>query len=757
MPMSYTTSPHTIYSRPLEDTQIRLLALHPGENDERLVCRLHVVDVADKSLSYEAISYVWGTQGTPATIYCRSDIDDGYIRLSIPQNAADALEAVREPRSERLLWIDSICISQTSIDEKSAQVAMMDLIFANATGVLIWLGSENDIKPPAAEELFDRMAVWCRDSRHGTLWEALLEFRSRRWNGYNLPFYTADEIEMLLSIFECEWIWRLWCVQELVLAKKAWVHWGTVKMTWNIFSTVAIYIQSENQGIIARTGLAGIYNVTLLESFRRQLWLTSSASKPLPCRSCSNRLVSTGKTEHSRRPLPFSRLLSLTKAHGVTDRRDRIFSLLGLDHSLCHIPRGTKSEPPLAKPNYAQKIGDLYTSIAEKLLWRERSLYLLSFVQHQGDVDDGELPSWVPQWHVNNHRLITQFDLVSGHPANKTLEEIWRKSKTSSFLPPGALHTYEGPFHTSEEGVLQVNGLLLATVSVKCSEAVFADVTGDQWLLTLRHWLQDVVLWYAGDDKNYFDSLSQDQVRDVAFRVFYKTIFGGHLRHEEVRRDIESECKAFRSLVCLTGNKRTDCCPTTQAFVTQICRSRTLFFTTDGQLGIGPKYVQPGDLIFYLQSAAVPLLLRSRPQAQHRWALLGEVYVNGMVSTSEDYGPQWTSFADGKVRLAAVKALQSQQAHSDLTSGTFNSEKTLDRNTGKATTPVDANNSPHRTAQDPYDYRKRKDGTCGGVPSLNTFMQMPQCADIFHPSSRVSNESTSHPLVLDVSRESKLM
>jgi hypothetical protein len=746
------TSPHTIYSRPLEGTQIRILALQPGENDEHLVCHLRIVDLADESLSYEAVSYVWGSQDTPATIYCRDDTTHGYIQLPIPQNAADALEAFREPQDERLLWIDSICISQASIEEKSAQVAMMDSIFTNATAVLIWLGSDNDYRPlAAAGKLFDRMAVWRRDATPEMLRDA--DRVGKSFSRYDLPHYTAEEIEMLLSIFECEWVWRLWCVQELVLAKKAWVHWATVKMTWDIFSTVAIYVQSQNPGIVARTGLAGIYNVTMLESFRRQL--AHIPRKPLPCSRQLRLTGMFGLTEPSRPPLPFSRLMSLTKAHGVTDRRDRVFSLLGLDRSLCHISRGTNPEPPLVTPNYAQKIEDLYTSIAKKLLCRERSLYLLSFVQHQGDVEDRKLPSWVPQWHINNHRLITQFDLVSGHPVNKTLDAIWRDSEATNIFPPGALHTYEGSFHVSEEGVLQVNGLLLATVSVKCSEAVFEDVTGDEWLLTLRHWLQEVVSWYTGDGKNYFDSLSQDEVRDVAFRVFYKTIFGGHLRHKEVRQDIGSEREAFQSLVCLTGKESTDCCPITRAFVTQICRSRTLFFTTDGQLGIGPKYVQPGDAIFYLSSAAVPLLLRSRPQAQYRWALLGEVYVNGMVSKSDDYGPR--AFVYGMVRLALVKALPLQQVHSDVKPGTFDPEKTLDRNAGKPTTPIDANNSLHRISQDPYDYRKRKDGTCSRVASRNTIMRMSQCIDMFHPSSRIGNESTSLPLILGVSRESKLM
>lgn len=103
------------------------------------------------------------------------------------------------------------------------------------------------------------------------------------------------------------------------------------------------------------------------------------------------------------------------------------------------------------------------------------------------------MPSWVPQWHVNDHRLITQFDLVSGHPVNDTLETIWMESEAASVRPSGAVNTYEGPFHISEDDVFQVDGLLLATVSTKRSARTLTDVTGDEWTCTLRHWFQEVV------------------------------------------------------------------------------------------------------------------------------------------------------------------------------------------------------------------------------------------------------------------------
>ena len=104
------------------------------------------------------------------------------------------------------------------------------------------------------------------------------------------------------------------------------------------------------------------------------------------------------------------------------------------------------------------------------------------------------------------------------------------ESEAASVRPPGAVDTYEGPFHISEGDVLQVDGLVLATVSTKRSARTLTDVTGDEWTCTLRHWFQEVVSWFMGDEKDHIDSHSQEEVRDVAFRFFYKTILGGHLR-----------------------------------------------------------------------------------------------------------------------------------------------------------------------------------------------------------------------------------
>ena len=60
--------------------------------------------------------------------------------LPITQNLMLALRGLRLRESQRVLWIDSICINQFDIDERNSQVRIMNLIYEKAENVNIWLG-----------------------------------------------------------------------------------------------------------------------------------------------------------------------------------------------------------------------------------------------------------------------------------------------------------------------------------------------------------------------------------------------------------------------------------------------------------------------------------------------------------------------------------------------------------------------------------------------------------------------------------------
>ncbi|PVI00976.1 heterokaryon incompatibility, partial [Periconia macrospinosa] len=88
----------------------------------------------DDSQGYQALSYAWDSQIPTSTIFCNNQV------LGITRNCELALRQLRRAQWLQTLWIDSICIDQTSLQERSNQVALMDRIYGLADTVVVWLG-----------------------------------------------------------------------------------------------------------------------------------------------------------------------------------------------------------------------------------------------------------------------------------------------------------------------------------------------------------------------------------------------------------------------------------------------------------------------------------------------------------------------------------------------------------------------------------------------------------------------------------------
>lgn len=158
--------------------------------------RLYCVTFSE-SLSYEALSYVWGSQsaGTLKSI----DVDGQ--SLPITSNLFDALVSLRDPVQPRTLWVDAICINQANNEEKAAQVAMMSRVYRSASQVVIFLG----------------------DSQPGD--DALFGYFNRP-RGENLqvkPIAHSENAEdapvrQFVAFCTREWWSRIWTQQEYCLA-----------------------------------------------------------------------------------------------------------------------------------------------------------------------------------------------------------------------------------------------------------------------------------------------------------------------------------------------------------------------------------------------------------------------------------------------------------------------------------------------------------------------------------------------------------
>ena len=137
------------YSALLHADSIRLLKLHPADNDlseHGLSCALEDRRLSDDP-SYEALSYTWGQPIFPETLHTHNGA------LNITENLALALSGLRLKDRVRYLWVDAVCINQDDTTEKGRQVAMMGLIYKTAHQVICWLGQSDESFGEAVETL----------------------------------------------------------------------------------------------------------------------------------------------------------------------------------------------------------------------------------------------------------------------------------------------------------------------------------------------------------------------------------------------------------------------------------------------------------------------------------------------------------------------------------------------------------------------------------------------------------------------------
>lgn len=113
----------------------RVLDVFPATS-EKDVLSVNVREVQfDAVPAYSAISYTWDDQLPTVLIVCNNSF------LAITRNCADILRACRTTDSIITIWVDQICIDQTSTADKNRHVSRMDDIYEKAVEVLVWISN----------------------------------------------------------------------------------------------------------------------------------------------------------------------------------------------------------------------------------------------------------------------------------------------------------------------------------------------------------------------------------------------------------------------------------------------------------------------------------------------------------------------------------------------------------------------------------------------------------------------------------------
>lgn len=120
------------------ERQIRLLRIHPtSDRDRALSAEIHTHDLNEDGLDYEALSHTWDENINTNELHISGAV------LGITANLHAALQQLRTEQ-HGLFRIDAVCINQQDLQERSAQIAIMRRIFAQARHMAIWLGEDSE-------------------------------------------------------------------------------------------------------------------------------------------------------------------------------------------------------------------------------------------------------------------------------------------------------------------------------------------------------------------------------------------------------------------------------------------------------------------------------------------------------------------------------------------------------------------------------------------------------------------------------------
>lgn len=137
------------YRNLLAEEEFRLLKLPAGSGNE-IFGSLHHFNLGSATCPpYRALSYTWDTD--------QPDIDlqmPQNLVMKIRKNLANALRTLRDSKTDCFVWVDAICINQSSNEERNHQVKLMNGIYRTCNVVVVWLESSSSSGHAKAKDAF---------------------------------------------------------------------------------------------------------------------------------------------------------------------------------------------------------------------------------------------------------------------------------------------------------------------------------------------------------------------------------------------------------------------------------------------------------------------------------------------------------------------------------------------------------------------------------------------------------------------------
>ncbi|KAF2173595.1 hypothetical protein M409DRAFT_61939 [Zasmidium cellare ATCC 36951] len=581
-----------------EVRQFRLLTIKGGHGDVDLQCSLRTVDLeGPETAKWATVSYCWGDprERIPLAV-------NGQTVL-VPPNARDAIIRLRLPTQNREVWIDSVCINQADLRERSLQVASMGLIYRRAEGNYIFLGHASGVDTDRIVHILGSGADRIRAARASLNQAQEMGFMTglvpNEWllNGV----ISAAEMALLEPLFQSLWFQRLWVVQEASLAKHNVCLFGG-----SSFPLEDVLLNASINTKPMSFGLQSTRSVFAAATMRQ---FAVSSHQPLNLGG-----------EHFLRYFPIIRTMD------TTDPRDRVYAVLDLYRHRA----GLQSLPNLLVPDYTRPVADVFRAATRHALTEPASGGILSSICHRSDHDmsaDG-YRSWA-----------LRFDRKFS-PAEDCLA---LRSAAATFPTDSVDHRLETA-DSGDPNVLKLKCWLIGRVtasSITTSSPQFQSVDYDtakqmvNFVLARSMPMRELAQTYGLDDCYGLaaDVLSTGSLggQDLQFkdRAARRAAFKLYVQHIHQRKTVPEKPRPG------TGNDDDYAVFQFHKLMSNTIHRRRCFRVDSGHVGIGPVILREHDCLVICNGAEHPYVLRPCTFPGSfllQYQFVGAAYVPGLMT-----------------------------------------------------------------------------------------------------------------------------
>lgn len=384
-----------IYSDQLDSKSFRLatvsLGTHPDTETQVPSVTLATHPLGPE-IEYNALSYTWGP---PRNV---KDPDDSITIIlfngelyEVQRNLYDALLELQATCPETPVWIDALCINQSSQDERSAQVSVMNQIYGSAARVIVWLGKATP-ELVAGVKAAERIGT---ESAHHTvrmLTTQTWDFGSTISNmqeKYGIDPIAEEDAIGLAALFACNYFVRIWIVQEVsltdnvvILCNGNFTPFDCVCYTAGFLHYSGLYQQvyalvpPPKRGAHVRgdTYMFAAEKIALIRDWcKREKSEWAEGIKTLDLE------LGLGDTQPKSSEMLLLRFLVTAIAFKSTDPRDIIYGLVGLMKQTAARDGLTFSSD--FEPDYSIGVNDLLTAVAKRIIETTDSLAYLGLAR----------------------------------------------------------------------------------------------------------------------------------------------------------------------------------------------------------------------------------------------------------------------------------------------------------------------------------------------------------------------------------------